>query len=116
MDVTHWRMQHTLKLTCLCLWLQHTSLPRALRGNDDFDPDLGFSDMPDVAQLRRLLHVALAAEEATSPTLHPMRLELYGMWLGLPQTGNEWKTSGIFDDLDRLRALWHHGDVPFVEP
>jgi len=115
MDVTHWRMQHILKLTCVCLWLQHMMLPHAPR-TDDFDPDLGFSEAPDIAQLRRLLHVALAAEAATSPALHPMRLELYGMWQGLPQTGDEWKTGGVFDDLDRLSALWHHADAPLSSP
>jgi len=89
-------------------------LPHVPNGADHFDPDLGFSDTPDVAQLRRLLHVSLASEAATSPALHPMRLELYGMWLGLPQTGDEWKSSGIFDDLDRLWALWHNADTPVV--
>jgi len=116
LEMTHWRMQQTLKLMCMCLWLEHSAFPRAQPDAGDFDPDLGFSDAANIAQLRRLLHVALAAEAATSPALHPMRLELYGIWLALPRTGEEWKTAGVFDDLDRLWALWERGDEAALQP
>ena len=117
LQMTHWRMQQTLKLMCMCLWLEHSAFPREHAPADTatFDPDLGFSDAANIAQLRRFLHVALAAEAATSPALHPMRLELYGIWLALPRSGDEWKTAGVFDDLDRLWALWERGDETALE-
>ena len=116
LQVTHWRMQQTLKSLCVCLWLRHmlVSSADASPPAGAFDPDLGSSDASDVAQLRRMLHVALAAGASTSPPLHPMRLELYGMWRALPPSGDEWKTVGVFEDLDRLWALWEDGEETHV--
>ena len=33
-----------------------------------------------------------------------------GMWRALSHTGDEWKTVGVFEHLERLWALWKHGE------
>ena len=59
---------------------------------------------------RDFAHVVLSKTAAAARVLYTLTRRARA----LPPSGDEWKTVGVFEDLDRLWALWEDGEETHV--
>jgi hypothetical protein len=109
LEATHWRVRRGLSGLVRCLWLLNEMEGMDSGGTLDFDT--GYEPGASVAELRKFLRIAMAVDKDVVPPLHPMRLEMYGMWSMLVGDGEEWKLGGALDDLHELKQLWEGVDA-----
>lgn len=110
LEATHWQVRRGLVGLVRCLWLLNEMEGMDSGGSLDFDT--GYEPGARVAELRKFLRIAMAVDKDVVPPLHPMRLEMFGMWNMLVGDGEEWKLGGALDDLHELKQLWEGGDSP----
>jgi hypothetical protein len=106
LEATHWRVRRGLSGLVRCLWLLNEMEGMDMDSDGTLDFDTGFEPGASVAELRKFLRIAMAVDKDVVPPLHPMRLEMYGMWSMLVGDGEEWKLGGALDDLHELKELW----------